>query len=394
MSWHAVPFNTVFVSAARHKNSYSFGRLGEGLTMVTEENRARMTGMTEQSHFVPQGYLKGWSADGKRAWMYRLLVSTDAVPEWRKRSIRGIAFHQHLYTRLAAGTETDEIEKWLNQEFETPAQQALDSVRQNSRLTPTHWKALAHFVAAQHVRTPARYFEMMQRWTVDLKPMIETTLRSSVATREQIRHKDTPLTPLTPTHEAYLPSRVTVRKSAAGGGEIGLEMVAGRGLWLFAIRHLLTSTLRALENHKWTVLNAPSGVEWMTSDDPVIPLNYYAPGRYDFKGGWGNKGTEILLPLSPHHLLYTRVGHRDRPQRDVEPSIAKDFQRFIAEHAHRALFAVRSTSDVENIRPRVVDRVQYEHETQMWNRWHEEQTRAELELQADRPSEIAPDSTS
>jgi hypothetical protein len=41
-----------------------------------------------------------------------------------------------------------------------------------------------------------------------------------------------------------------------------------------------------------------------------IPLNYYARGRYDFKGGWGNKGTEILLPLSPHHLLYTRVGHR------------------------------------------------------------------------------------
>jgi Protein of unknown function (DUF4238) len=86
--------------------------------MVTEVNRTRMTGVTEQSHFVPQGYLKGWSADGKRVWMYRLLVSTDSVPAWRKRSIRGIAFHQHLYTRLAAGAETDETEKWLNQEFE------------------------------------------------------------------------------------------------------------------------------------------------------------------------------------------------------------------------------------------------------------------------------------
>jgi hypothetical protein len=38
-----------------------------------------MTGMTEQSHFVPQGYLKGWSADGKRVWMDRLLVSTDSL---------------------------------------------------------------------------------------------------------------------------------------------------------------------------------------------------------------------------------------------------------------------------------------------------------------------------
>ena len=86
------------------------GSFGEGSVMVTEVNRTRMTGMTEQSHFVPKGYLKGWSADGKRVWMYRLLVSTDSVPAWRKRSIRGIAFHQHLYTRLAAGAETDAIE--------------------------------------------------------------------------------------------------------------------------------------------------------------------------------------------------------------------------------------------------------------------------------------------
>src|SRR5919109_3733332 len=120
--------------------------------------------------------------------------------------------------------------------------------------------------------------------------MIEATLRSSVAELDQIRHEDTPINPHTPTHEEYLPSRVAVRKSDSGGGEIWLEVVAGRGLWLFAIRHLLTSTLRALKKHKWTVLNAPSGVEWMTSDDPVIPLNYYAPGRYDFKSGWGIRG--------------------------------------------------------------------------------------------------------
>jgi hypothetical protein len=67
-------------------------------------------------------------------------LTTHSVGLWgypRKRSIRGIAFHQHLYTRLAVGAVTDELEEWLNQEFETPAQEALDSVRQKSRLTPT-----------------------------------------------------------------------------------------------------------------------------------------------------------------------------------------------------------------------------------------------------------------
>ena len=43
---------------------------------------------------------------------------------------------------------------------------------------------------------------------------------------------------------------------------------------------------------------------------PVLRLNYYKPGQYDFRGGWGNPGSEVLMPLSPRHLLYVQVGKK------------------------------------------------------------------------------------
>lgn len=82
-------------------------------------------------------------------------------------------------------------------------------------------------------------------------------------------------------------------------GQLKAEMIVGRGLWFSGMRHLLTHTVKHLERHKWTILRPPEDLSWFTSDDPVIRLNYYDAGRYDFNGGWGNKGTEIILPLAP-----------------------------------------------------------------------------------------------
>jgi Protein of unknown function (DUF4238) len=74
------------------------------------------------NHYVPQGYLKQWASPQKRLWVYRILVSHPRVPVWKETSVRGVAYHQHLYTRLAAGRETDDFERWLDREFETPAE--------------------------------------------------------------------------------------------------------------------------------------------------------------------------------------------------------------------------------------------------------------------------------
>lgn len=77
------------------------------------------------NHFVPRLYLKLWETSPKQVWTYPILVSHEKMPLWKERSTRGIAYHAHLYTRLVAGQESDEIERWLDQEYEAPAEEVI-----------------------------------------------------------------------------------------------------------------------------------------------------------------------------------------------------------------------------------------------------------------------------
>jgi len=113
----------------------------------------------------------------------------------------------------------------------------------------------------------------------------------------------------------------------------------------------------------------------------VIRLNYYDPENYDFDGGWGRKGTEIFMPLSPSHLLYTKVGEKP-PSRGTQCSLdqAEMIRRCIAEHAHRFVFAVEQDTNVPKLRPRIVNEDLHKDEKIQWSKWHEDQTTAERNL--------------
>jgi hypothetical protein len=179
-----------------------------------------------------------------------------------------------------------------------------------------------------------------------------------------------------------IPFRVTLEKKADGdGGWFKAETIAGRNLWIWTIRHLLTNTIHVLEQHRWTILAPPDDVAWFTSDDPVVKLNFNSLQDYGFGGGWGNVGTDLLLPLGPHHLLYTQVGRPVPPRgSQMDPEQAYLVRRFIAEHAHRHIFAATPDPFVLKVRPRAVDAAELEREAEQWRRWHSEQSEAERDL--------------
>ncbi|WP_417422339.1 DUF4238 domain-containing protein, partial [Halomonas sp.] len=113
-----------------------------------------MSQFHKANHYVPQLYLKQWSTNRKIS-TYRLLVPHDNIPLWKHHSLRGIAFHQHLYTYVIGQEETDEFERWLGQEFEAPAEEAIRRAVNNERMKPEHWKNLIRFAVSQDVRKRA-----------------------------------------------------------------------------------------------------------------------------------------------------------------------------------------------------------------------------------------------
>jgi hypothetical protein len=341
--------------------------------------------MHRDNHYVPRSYLKRWTLDGLKVSTYQLLVGHAQIPAWRERSTRGIAYHEHLYTKLAASGESDEIERWLDSEFEAPAEESIDKVVRGQRLTSLDWKRLVRFFAAQDVRTPARLIENLKRWSNTVPDLVQTTLTESVARLEAMPRVDrTAFAGKKPPHDGF-PTRVTVDRNTDGpNGQLTAEVVLGRGLWLWSMQHLLARTLSVLHHHRWTILVPPDGLTWFTSDDPVLKLNFNSDTNYTFGGGWGSVGTDLLLPLGPHHLLYTQVG-KSVPRRGTRLDLetATVVRKLIAEHAHRFVFSSVRDPFVEQVRPRIVDVRALRQEADEWKRWHVEQSSAEQTLASD-----------
>ncbi|MDC3738127.1 DUF4238 domain-containing protein [Pseudomonas syringae] len=340
-----------------------------------------MQQIRKDHHYVPKLYLKNWAQDGLIN-TYRLLVPNENSAIWKKQSLKGIAFHQHLYTYLSSQEETDEFERWLDMEFENPAAEAIRRVVQNDRMSPEHWRRLVRFAVALDVRTPARLKDFINRQNDSLHALMDQSMRSSIDRLEAAVRRNEPFPSYSEDKDALSLFKISIEASPCGGGYAKAETVVGRRMWIWQMKQLLTSTLGRLPAHKWTVLHPPVGISWPTSDNPLVRLNFQDAANYDFGGGWGAKNGDIMLPLSPRHLLYTCVGNRVLPRGTVlDAPTAKLIGNIIIEHADRYIFA-QEPGDIHLRRPRVACPLTFKNETAAWKNWHEEQTQAERQIQS------------
>lgn len=330
------------------------------------------------NHYVPKLYLKQWSTDGKIP-TYRLLVQHAKMPLWKEHSLKSIAFHEHLYTYLSGQELTDEFEQWMDREFEQPAEEAIRLVVEEGRMSPAHWKLLERFALAQDVRTPARLRAFIKRQHKTLPKLLDDTLARTTDRLERLAElNELPASvPTTLDTSNYLPIRLSIEKQSDGSGQIAAEVTIGRRMWIWQMKHLLTETIKNLPQYRWTVLHAPNGMTWPTSDNPLIRLNFHSSEQYHFEGGWGQKNGDIILPLSPKHILFTSIGNKIAPRGTrVDIPLYQQIKKMIIEHADRYIFS-QEPFDIESIRPRLVCAKTYHEEKAAWMRWGEEQSAAE-----------------
>lgn len=337
-----------------------------------------MSSQRKKNHYVPQVYLKQWATDGKLP-TYRLLVPNDKCEDWIDSSIKSVASREHLYTYASTNGASDEFERWFDSGFEAPAQNALMLATNDKQMEPEHWQALARFAFAQDVRTPAFLKAFIKRQEISMRDMLDSILQRL---EEKIQLAGVEAGP---SHHdqnrdaSFFPLKVDVEKLADGSGHVKAEAVIGRKLWLWSIRHLLTNTIKKLPNHRWTIVRAPEGVEWPTSDNPLIRLAW-SPSNYHFEAGWAQPNADILMPLSPKHLLWAAVGKRGMARGTIlDPSLARQISRIIIEHADRYVFSA-SKFDISPFRKRIVCPINFNEEKKRWACWDREQSEAELSI--------------
>jgi len=341
--------------------------------------------LTHDNHYVPRLYLKNFASATGEICMFRTLVSHPGVPIWEHFNATGMGYQRDLYTRIASGEETDDIEKWMSRDFETPAEEPIRKVAQDEELTASDWNTLIRFLAAQVVRTPAFLVENLRRWNQMMPGFLNQTMKDVEREFRLAKESGQKIAPAEAPNREYFPMRVDrVDIPEENSAQISTKIAVGRGLWFYSMKHILTGSksLQVLHKHKWAILSAPEGLSWFTTDDPVVRLNFQSESCYNFDGGWGNPGTQILLPLSPRHLMYTRISAASA-FRTPTPSRfhARFIRRMIAEHAYRQIYSASEDGKISTLRPRIVDAEAFQHEKEQWEKWHEEQTRVEQELQ-------------
>jgi len=340
-----------------------------------------MSEITKVNHYVPQSLQRRWSQDEKHVYAYRTLVSHPDVPVWQLKSISKLAFHRDLYTQAADGREVDVFEKWISTQFEDPGFKAVNKIVDNARLISDDWHNLARLFAAQDVRTPSSFIELSEWWDETLRPAIDESLVASVAKVQHAMDNNIPLIPPKEPNELGKCCRIHIDgrdDPTADKATIRLEVLVGRKLWIASMRHVLTGIAETLCKHRWSIAQPCEGEEFPLTDHPAIRLNYYKPGRYDFKGGWGKLGTELMMPISPRHLLYVQVGKKHPNRFSFSRQQTRLVQELIVERAHRWVFTCRPENWVVDCRPRVVDMNRFAEEEKGWKEWSVNQLDAEL----------------
>ncbi len=338
-----------------------------------------MNSLKKDNHYVPQAYLRNWVKHGK-VLTYRLLVPHEKSAVWKAYSPKSIAMLSHLYTYFSGTNDSDEIERWLDSEFEAPGLASIAKVVNESRLTKEDWKNLFRFAVAQSVRTPARLQTFLKRQDETLgkfmtESMEEGIAKYSAALAAGAKPEPVPLSDL----HSKLPFKLRRFKDTAGKMHLEGQILSGRKLWLWNIEQTLKSTIHRIPNHKWTILHAPPGETWPTTDNPFTRLGVRKNGEWSFEGGWAVQGTRLFMPLSPKHLLFACVGSRPPPRGTVlSLTDAAFLKMMILTGASRYVFST-DTHDIEEARPRTVSREMAEEEAKLWANWHETQSEKEAQ---------------
>ncbi len=340
-----------------------------------------MPQVTHSNHYVPQGLIRRWSTDAGQLQIntHRLLVPRSAYPEWELRHIDNFAVLRDLYSSGADGRPVDDFEQWINTEYETPGLAAIAKVVGDAHLSRADWHDLIRLFAVQNLRTPSNYSRWADSWEREVQPILLSTLQAAAARFRHAQESDDAMRcPTTPQNE--LARSMHLRLTTATCDETGqavlqAEMRADRSQWIGSVRHALGGVAKALLFHRWMILTPHGNEEWPLTDNPALCVNWHGPGKFDLLGGWGTPRGDLLMPLSPRHLLHTEIGKRQSISKSLSAETTRTIQEILVTGALRWICATRAYDWVARMRPRVVNLAQFAEEDRAIRDWDKNQRR-------------------
>jgi len=221
------------------------------------------------NHYIPQYYLKGFSQnDGKQIWVYDKNI--------------GIKFQTQIKsTANISGLYSNEIEQYLANEIEEPANAVLMKIRNQNQINNEDKKILSEYMVTMMKRVPTgkrRFEELAPSICKNLFNELDISLsKIAINSPEKI-------------------DLINTRKNEIGGILTKFSNNFPDEAWFHNIPPMKSPKIvEALKNMVWYFLVVESGFDFLTSDNPF----------FFFKSlGIGNPNSEVIFPISNKIALW------------------------------------------------------------------------------------------
>lgn len=259
-----------------------------------------MSNKAHQHHYVPQAYLRLFSDPAGK-----LFVLNKGFKTIRETAPKGIAYSHDFYTvDTIDEKDSSEVEEAFAQ-IENRCIPVIKELVSGKNIFPNaDYADFAIYIALQYGRTPTARAKMDNASKVIATKELKNKLREIATDPEQYKKLKRDFSKAHP--DITLPPMKRIGEMSKADIDI-VGFAWDNGSFVQSVFRMAEEIAAGLLSSHWSVLKAPSGSQFVTTDNPIVmrmtrPLNPFESPAILLRG------TEKYLPLSSKYCLVITDG--------------------------------------------------------------------------------------
>ena len=276
----------------------------------------RMAKLPTKHHYLPQFYLKGFSPDKTKLYVFDK-KATDEKFRFRYQTTKKIAYENNLYTYKTKDLKKETLEDFFSQ-IEGMAKTVITKLKKMEDITPMERGHLALFIALLWLRTP-------------------TSKRETLNAQEELYEKTARMMHRFPQQKEKIKKFFESRGKKITNDEIDdlidfatnpkrskITLKFPPGYWIKQMLNLANDIYTYLAICDWEIRHSVKQYAYLTSDNPVMLIPSEKP--HPFYGvGLLTPGVKKVVPLTANMYL---VMHEPKKEPTLLHTVGdKDFYR-------------------------------------------------------------------
>lgn len=280
--------------------------------------------LTEAHHYIPRFYLKGFT-ESKQLWVYE----KGKAPRASKPKDEAQRDNYYM-VHDAAGHGPDSVERMLSKIESIVAPTFRRLANPQFEMDQRETEELYSFVALTFVRVPSFRDYVNRTFAKWLKDRMQRKAADAAAFAAECIDMEAKTGKTLGDHEKL---RLAILK-----GDYDLEQKSVG----FNLGQVFTSGIKIgnilLSEYKHDLWYAPTGLYYMTCDNPVVTVKPDSDGKAFVGMGFGWRTVEVIFPLNKRVCLRLRRGAREQ-KLEVSESKVSQINQLMMHVAHQFLYA-------------------------------------------------------